>query len=158
MPADLFLKLTGIEGESKDARHQNEIDVESFSWGLANSGTVVGTATGGKATFQDISFTMLLNKASPKLFLYCASGKHIPEATLFVREVGGDQQEYYQVSFKDCLVTSYQQGGSEGSDRPVDSFSLNFAQIKVSYKEQKEDGSLDTAVEAGWDLKSNKEV
>lgn len=41
---------------------------------------------------------------------------------------------------------------------PVDTFSLNFAQIKVSYKEQKEDGSLDAAIEAGWDLKSNKEV
>ena len=28
-----FLKLDGIVGESKDAKHPGEIELESFSWG-----------------------------------------------------------------------------------------------------------------------------
>ena len=30
---DYFLKLDGIDGESMDDKHKNEIDIESFSWG-----------------------------------------------------------------------------------------------------------------------------
>ncbi len=32
---DAFLKIDGIKGESADAKHKGEIDVMSFSWGLA---------------------------------------------------------------------------------------------------------------------------
>ena len=32
---DYFLKIDGIEGESQDAKHKGEIEVESFGWGAA---------------------------------------------------------------------------------------------------------------------------
>jgi len=37
---DYFLKLDGIEGESQDYKHKGEIDVESFSWGVSQVGTM----------------------------------------------------------------------------------------------------------------------
>ena len=30
---DYFIKFDGIKGESTDAKHKDEIDVESWSWG-----------------------------------------------------------------------------------------------------------------------------
>ena len=30
---DYFLKFDGIKGESTDAKHKDEIDIESWSWG-----------------------------------------------------------------------------------------------------------------------------
>jgi len=30
---DYFIKFDGIKGESADAKHKDEIDVESWSWG-----------------------------------------------------------------------------------------------------------------------------
>jgi type VI protein secretion system component Hcp len=39
-----------------------------------------------------------------------------------------------------------------------DAFSLNFAKIEVEYRAQKDDGTLDSAVTAGYDLKANKPV
>ena len=36
MPFDAFLKIDGIEGESLDAKHKDEIDVLSFHWGITN--------------------------------------------------------------------------------------------------------------------------
>ena len=30
---DYFLKIDGIEGESQDSKHKNEIDVQSWNWG-----------------------------------------------------------------------------------------------------------------------------
>jgi type VI secretion system secreted protein Hcp len=77
---------------------------------------------------QDFHFVMRVNKASAKLFLACASGEHIASATLTCRKAGKEQQEYLTIKFSDLLVTSYQTGGSAGSDVvPMEQISLNFA-------------------------------
>ena len=34
MAVDMFLKIDGIKGESKDSKHKDEIDVLAWSWGL----------------------------------------------------------------------------------------------------------------------------
>ena len=39
MAVDIFLELEGIKGESKDHKHKDQIDVLSWSWGMAQSGT-----------------------------------------------------------------------------------------------------------------------
>ena len=36
---DYFLKIDGIDGESKDDKHKDEIDIESWSWGETQTGT-----------------------------------------------------------------------------------------------------------------------
>ena len=158
---DYFLKIDGIEGESQDGKHKGEIEIQSFSWGATQSGTHAGGSGGGagKVSMQDFHFSMPINTASPKLFLACASGKHIPKATLVCRKAGDKQQEFMTVKFSDLLVSSFQTGGSSGSDiLPTEQISLNFAKIELEYKPQKADGSLDSALKAGWDLKKNEKV
>ena len=158
---DYFLKIEGIPGESTDAKHKAEIDVESWSWGETNAGTHVGGGGGGagKVIMQDFHFVMKVNKASPKLFLACASGQHIPKAVLVCRKAGTEQQEFLTITMTDLLVSSYQTGGSAGSSVvPTDQISLNFSKIEWEYKEQKPDGSLGGGVKAGWDQKANKKV
>jgi type VI secretion system secreted protein Hcp len=158
---DYFLMVDGVDGEASDSKHKNEIEVMSFSWGATNSGTMAfgGGGGAGKVQFQDVSFSVKTNKSSPKLFLACASGEHIKKAVLTVRKAGKDQQEFYKFTLSDLLITSYQSGGSGGSDIvPTDSFSLNFSKVEFEYKSQKADGTLDAAVKAGWDLKQNKKV
>jgi type VI secretion system secreted protein Hcp len=102
---------------------------------------------------QDFHFTMTSNKASPKLMLHCANGKHIKNAILTVRKAGEDQQEYLKYTFTDVLVSSYQVGGSGGSVVPTEQISLNFTKIEHEYKEQKADGSLGGAVKSFYDMK-----
>jgi type VI secretion system secreted protein Hcp len=155
---DYFLKIDGVEGESTDERHKGEIEILSFSWGETQTGTMSrgGGGGAGKVSMQDFHFTMAMNKASPSLFLKCATGEHIKQAVLTARKAGGDQQEYLKVTLTDVLITSYQTSGS--GDQPIDSFSLNFAKIEFEYKPQKPDGSLDAPVKAGYDLKLNKKV
>ena len=36
MAIDVFLKLDGLDGESLDHKHKGEIELASFSFGLAN--------------------------------------------------------------------------------------------------------------------------
>ncbi|MDQ2899785.1 MAG: type VI secretion system tube protein Hcp [Acidobacteriota bacterium] len=156
---DYFLKIDGIDGESMDDKHKNEIEVSAFNFGATQTGsysTGAGAGT-GKVSVHDFHFTTKVNKASPKLFLACASGQHIKKAVLTCRKAGKDQQEYLKWTMSDLLVSSYQTDGSGGADVvPNDNFSFNFAKVQVEYKAQKADGTLEGAVQAGWDLQANK--
>jgi type VI secretion system secreted protein Hcp len=156
---DYFLKIDGIQGESKADKHKDEIDVSSFSWGATQSGTFAegGGGGAGKVSMQDFHFVMPVNKASPALFLSCAQGDHIKKAVLTCRKAGKEQQEFMKVTMSDVLVSSFQTGGSGGRDVvPADQISLNFAKIEVEYKEQDATGKLLGSTKKWFDLKSVK--
>ena len=158
--ASYFLKIDGIAGESLDAKHKGEIELESFSWGESQQGAAAGTggAGAGKVQMHDFHFAMRMNKASPQLLLACASGQHLKSAILTGRRTGKDQQEFLVIKFADVLISSYQTGGVADQPFPTDQVSFNFAQISVDYRAARPDGTLDPAVHAGWDVKANRKV
>ena len=45
--ADYFLKIDSVPGESLDARHHDEIEVLSYSWGETNAGPM-SAGSGGR--------------------------------------------------------------------------------------------------------------
>lgn len=160
MAVDMFLKLDGIKGESKDAKHKDEIHIESFSWGLSQSGSF-GTAGGGgagKVNVHDISITKNYDKSTPVLMLHCANGKHIKEGLVTFRKAGEHPLEYLKIKLNDILISSIQHSGSGGSDVLMESLALNFAKFQVEYTEQKADGSGDAPIPMGWDIKANQKV
>jgi type VI secretion system secreted protein Hcp len=150
---DYFLKLEGVPGES--VGKPGEIDLLSFSWGETQPGTAgMGGGSGaGKVQAQDFHFTKLIDKSSPMLFVSCASGAHIKSATVSARKAGGKQEDYLIFKMSDVLISSYQTGGSAGSDIvPTEQFSLNFVKLELAYKEQKADGTLGGEVKQGFDF------
>ncbi len=152
---DYFLKVDGIKGEAQAEGHKEDIQIESFSWGETNSGTAAhgGGAGAGKVAMQDLHFVKKIDKSSAILMASCAEGKHLKFVELSCRKAGGKQEEYLHIKFETVLVSSYQIGGSAGSDIvPMEQVSLNFAKIKFTYKEQKAEGGLGGAIEAGFDL------
>jgi len=160
MAVDYFLQIAGVEGESTDAKHKGWLDVDSWSWGETHAAPAASGSGGGagKVQVQDLHFVTRVSKASPKLFLACANGRHFKEAMLVGRKAGKAQQDFLTWTFTDVLVTGYQTGGAEGGDvMASDQVSLNFSKVKVEYRGQKADGSLEAPVSAGWDVKSNKQ-
>jgi type VI secretion system secreted protein Hcp len=162
MAVDYFLQLAGVEGESADARHKGWIDVQSWSWGEAQSAPAAGggAGAGGRVSMQDLHFVTAMSKASPRLLLACASGERFKEARLVAARAGAKEPlEFLVWTFSDVLVTSYQTGGSEGGDPlPMDQVSLGFTRLRVEYRAQRADGTLDPPVAAGWDVKTNTKV
>lgn len=155
--AEVFLKLDQIPGESKDEKgHADEIEVLSYSWGCSQLGSFSGGGGGGTGGVQNqnISFTFVTSKATPKLAEKCIDGTHIATAKLTLRKAGGTALEYLVYEFKDLMVTSYQTGAG-GNDTVIDTFSFDFAAMKAKYKEQKADGSGVDAGEYQWNFKTN---
>ena len=154
MAADIFAKLGDIKGESLDDKHKGEIEVLSWSWGLTNAVTLAGSGAGqGKANFHDLSFTHKIDKASPVLMHACATGVHLKEATITHRKAGKGQQEFLVIKMNDVIVTSV--ADADADDVSTELVSLAFAKINVEYSDQKEDGSLNPATVASYDLKAN---
>lgn len=156
---DYFLKIEGIDGESTSETHKNQLEIDSFSWGMSNSGSMAAGGGGGagKVSFSTLRLTTPISKASPKLFEACATGKHFPTATLTLVDSEQRGQEFMKVTLSDVIISSYKTTGMSG-EAPVESFSLNFAKIEYEYTPQKLDGSMDSSVKAGYDLALAKKV
>jgi type VI secretion system secreted protein Hcp len=158
MASDIFAKIGDIKGESLDAKHKDEIEILSFSWGVTNSGSAAtGSGAGsGKATFQDLVVVHNIDKASPDLMRACATGTHLKEATITHRKAGKGQQEFLVVKMNDVIITGVTHGGATGQPYS-ETVSLAFAKVDLEYKPQKPDGSLDAGIHFKYDLKANKE-
>jgi type VI secretion system secreted protein Hcp len=156
----MFLQIDGIKGESQDKVYKGQIDVQSWSWGMSNSGSAhMGGGQGaGKVNVQDLTFSHYIDKSSPDLMLACCTGKHIPKAVLTVRKAGGSPLDYLQITMEDLIVTGLTTGGSTGDDRLSETVNLNFAKVKVQYKEQTPTGAVGDKPQMGWDIRANAKL
>ncbi len=155
---DYFLKIDGIPGESQDSEHKDEIVLQSFSWGDDNPADVTGGRS-GKPHIHDFVFSKRMDKASPVLFLSSCAGKHLKTAVLTARRAGGQAHDFLVIKLNDVVVSSYvMQTPTEEDDVPVEQVAFSFSQIVVEYRPQRQDGSLDAPVHAGWDVKAGKSI
>jgi type VI secretion system secreted protein Hcp len=145
---DIFLKIGDIKGESTDAKHKDQIEVLSWSWGMSRGTGRVKRGTLAPQCIQDLTLMKLVDKSSPQLIMAGVLGQVQKEATLTLRKAGGEQQEYLIIKMSDVLVTSYQTGsGAAGNEAQViDEVVLNFSSIRGEYRPQNRDGSLGGAV------------
>jgi type VI secretion system secreted protein Hcp len=157
MASDIFAKIGDIKGESTDVKHKNEIEVLSWAWGVTQTGSSThgGGGGAGKATFQDFTFTHHIDKASPLLMKSCATGTHIPEATITVRKAGAGQQEYLIIKLTDVLIASVAMSAGD-EQTTAENVSLQAARVDLEYRAQKPDGSLEPGLHFKYDVKANK--
>lgn len=160
MAQDIFLKLAGIKGESKDSTHKDEIEILSWSWNVSQQSDMHTGAGGGagKATVDDLTFHHYVDRASPNLAQYCLTGKHIPEAMLVMRKAGGNPLEYLKITMEDVLITNVSPFFEEGMWASREKVQLSFSRIRQEYVIQNARGGSGGIVSAGFDIKANKAI
>ena len=157
MADDVFLRLDGIEGESKDQVHWGKIDVLAWTWGASQSGSfhTGGGGGAGKATFKDVTVLKGIDKSSPELFIKLASGKHIKKGQLILRKAGERPLEYLVIHFEDIILTSLELDGSGGEDNPREKLTFNFSKFVIDYSEQDAEGHGASPVKMTWNIAAN---
>jgi type VI secretion system secreted protein Hcp len=136
MAVDMFLKIDGIQGESRDSKHKGEIEILSFSWGVSNSGSgqTGGGGGAGKVTVHDFSIVKQLDTTSPELLERACRGEHLGSALLTLVRTGSgksDQQEYLKIKLSDILISGYSTGGSN-TTLPAEQVTFTFQTADVA--------------------------
>ena len=159
MATDCFLKLDGIKGESTDDAHKEEIEISSWTLGASQqamaAGSGVGGSTGGRVDLTEFSFSKVYDSASPTIFKYCCTGKHIPTVTMTMRGANETKETYLTYTLTDVVVGSISWGHG-GDVRPSESISLRYAKIAVAYTPYDNAGKKSADIKAGWDTMANK--
>ena len=155
---DMYLEIDGIAGESVSEQALGHIDINGWDISVSNGGTthVGGGGGAGVASHGDVSIQKNMDKSSTALFKACATGTHIPHATIRMYKSGGEQQMYASIKMENILITSVNVGGSSGSDTMSENLTMNFSSYEYVYKPQKTDGTLDTQTELKYNIQGKR--
>lgn len=161
---DIFLKVEGIPGDSRDYQHQNEIDVVSFLWGepQAISGVMDSPARSGSSTssLQYLTIFKRVDSSSGKLFQSSAARTNLSRAVLTLRKgVGKVSQKFLKITLSDILVISYHvETSTVGNVFPMETVTFRFGVIEMEYRHFLPNGSLGETIKSGWDFRTNKKT
>ena len=158
---DMFLKIEGVPGESTDDKHKEWIEVLSYSWGVSQptNGAISsgGARSAERCDYQDFSIVKTLDKASPKLALFCSNGQHITEVILVLCRAEGDKPQYMEYKMTDVIISSVSVAGSAATEvLPVEEVTFAYTQIEWTYTEHDPvSGKAKGDVKAHWNLETN---
>lgn len=158
MAIDIFLKVDGVSGESKDSNHRDWIDVIDFNWGASQPATLTtgGGGGAGKVNFQDLKITAAIDKAAPTILKHSAIGRHIPKIEVSICKAGGEQIEYSRITLEDVIVTGVEFVGSKDAEVLFVNYAFQAVKVKNQYWEQTERGGKGPETQMAYDVKLNK--
>lgn len=163
MAFDAFIWIDGITGESKDAAHNDWIEVSSFnlsaSQDISRTASSTGGATVGRVYLSDFSIVKVVDCATPKIFQACCAGQHIKKVVMSLHRAGGDKQKYMEITFEEVIVSGVYSGNlltHEPAAFPEEVINFDYAKINFLYSQQSRTTGLTVGqVSTGWDRTKN---
>lgn len=155
MSLQMFLKLTGIEGESVDARHAHEIDILGWTWGLSEPASSSGGGGAGRVAIRNIAIQKLVDLSSPLLLLSSADGARIASGTVTTRRAGAGGAEFLLFKMTDVIVTSVAVAAASDASQPTETVILGFSKVEFDYSPTLPNGSLGPVKSFRWDIATN---
>ena len=132
-PTDIYLRLDGIEGESKNASHNKWIDILSITHGSAGSGQTGSSDTTDAGNYEPVVFKHLVDKATPKLQEACMKGARIGTAQVdYCSMSAGAQTVVYSVKMEGIKVIKAEvetEDLADGSYRLVETVYLSVEKL-----------------------------
>jgi len=155
MAETFYVFMKNIKGAVTEQKHKDWIDAQSYSFGLSNDSSVgAGTQKNrvmGSTRLHDISFSRLMDKASPQLMQAAAEGRNFDEVKVeFVRPGKQGEEVYQTMKFENCVITSWQ-GSGHGGTQGSESLSLNFVKVENKFIEFDEKGKAGSPVTGSYD-------
>lgn len=131
MAVEIFLRLDGVSGASRNYHHNGWADVLGWRWQL--------TRADDGAHFNEIVLTKPLGIESPALMDLLATGRTVGSAQMDIVPVVGKreaQQKYVTMSFAAVGVRAIDVGGTAEDAATVETVTLRFGSVKFDFHHQ----------------------
>ena len=141
---------TKLNGESIVAGHANEIDVLSYSQGVADCPTC------NTAQISDFNFMTTFTSSTITFKKLSLNASKLTSVDVTFMRPGTTPFVFLRIHMESVAVTSEQESGSTGGDtKPTVSISLSADRIAWQYTLQKSDGTAGAKTSYGWDVVNN---
>jgi len=149
-----FVNFGDIKGESTDKDHKDWVSIMGYHESVTHP--FVAPKTGAASTapvHSEFSIMKLLDAATPKLYEACATGKHIKEVTIELASAKGGSP-YLHIKLEDVVVSSVADNSDPAGpvQFPLETVSLAYGAIEVTYTKYKPDGAAAGNVAAKWNV------
>jgi len=153
---DMYLKISGIPGESVDAGHRDWIDIQSAAHGMTSPVTF-GQPSLGKPEHKPLRIVKFLDKASPKLYVGLLSGEHFSSVTLQMHRRDDSRTRFLEIRFRDVVLASIAPVAAGGDEsQPTEEVSFIYSRIEWTYTVVDPfTGKPSGTVSGGWDVIAN---
>lgn len=147
---NIFIKVDGIAGESKDSAHQGWMDVNAYSWGASRG---VGPGDVAMVNYRNLVVHCSVDKGTPAMLLRASNGNKIKTVELSACKAGGTQIEYYRVTLENVLIIEVLLRDN-GATTDVE-YEFQADKVKFQYWEQSGLGGKSAESRMGWDIKNS---
>lgn len=160
MAVDIHLDVEGIQGESRDEKYMQSMEIQEYSWGMISARD--SFAGGGGAVPRAENFTVVkrVDAATPKFIACLLQGRRIRKVTTAFRKAGLQadgkvSMDFFVIVLEDVFVAGWKPAGMDG-EAPLERVTFNFRKLKVLYRAQKDDGTPEGQVEVSWDAAAHR--
>lgn len=149
--ADIFMLVTGVQGDSTAKGHEKWIRVSSLDWKMTaqTSWTQGGGASVGKPFPDALQLVLPTGTWSQHFVRLIGLGKALPSVVFDA--VASDGRPLYRITAEGFFVTQYQLASLPATPLPQDHVNGVFKKVKIEYYAIGADGRvISTSVE--WDI------
>lgn len=165
MSVEMFLKLDGVTGGSKNYIHKGWADVASWAWTMGSNRNLPQVNGDDETSFREISVVKRIGSDSTEIMSLYAQGKTIPSAELDIVPIVAKReakQKYLSIRMEDVLIKSIVTGGNSSEEFFNENLVLLFGKVRFEYSFNASPGTETAGGPAvdykfGWDIPQNKE-
>ncbi len=151
----LYMQIDDITGNVTESGHEEWIQIDSLQWGVGRAiSSEIGRAAdreSSQPSISEITVTKLMDESSPDLFTEACTGDG-KTVTIDFCKTGQSVETYMQYELENCMISGY--SVSSGGDRPMETISLSFTKITMTYTPTEETGELGSPIPAGYDMQT----
>jgi type VI secretion system secreted protein Hcp len=158
MACNVFIQISGLEGESSDDRHCGWLEVTQYDFNVRQKVSRTAGSAGGasaeRADFSQFGFTKLMDKTSPLLAVACAAGTRFDTIVVELCRAGGEKFRFMRYTFTNCVISAFHT--SSDGDFPEDDVSFAYGKVDWCYTLQnRATGWAAGNVACVWSLEKN---
>lgn len=150
-------KMVGESQDKKMKADHKATEILSFEIGAENNiniGSISAGGGAGKATFKELTVTKKTDLMSTQLFESCVTGDHFGKMVIELRRAaqggGGTGGTFLKWEFALVMVQDVSWSGSDGDDICEETIVFQYGAMKVTYTQQKADGTAGDTNNKMW--------